>query len=95
MEGWGVESGTREKGEGQQFTKLGRKYQHLRSINSAKYLPQSPFTGQFFNDDVKESCAVHKGVTKREFCSLFFYKLRNGHRHNSFLDTKTYIFHLI
>ncbi len=38
--------------EGQQFTKLGRKYQHdlmyLQSINSYKHLPQSPFTGQFF-----------------------------------------------
>ncbi len=38
--------------EGQQFTKLGRKYQHdwlyLQSINSDKHLPQSPFTGQFF-----------------------------------------------
>ncbi len=38
--------------EGQQVTKLGRKYQHywmyLQSINSAKHLPQSPFTGQFF-----------------------------------------------
>ncbi len=38
--------------EGQQFTKLGRKYQHhwlyLQSINSDKHLPQSPFTGQYF-----------------------------------------------
>jgi hypothetical protein len=37
---------------GQQFTKLGRKYQHdwlyLQSINSDKHLTQSPFTGQFF-----------------------------------------------
>ncbi len=38
--GRGGESWTREKGRGQQFTKLGRKYQHD--------LPQSPFTGQFF-----------------------------------------------
>jgi hypothetical protein len=38
-------------GEGQQFTKLGRKYQHdqlyLQSINSDKHLPQSPISGQF------------------------------------------------
>ncbi len=38
--------------EGQQFTKLGRKYQHdwlyLQSINSDKHLPQSPCTGNFF-----------------------------------------------
>jgi hypothetical protein len=38
--------------ERQQFTKLGRKYQHdqldLQSINSDKHLPQSPFTGQSF-----------------------------------------------
>ncbi len=38
--------------EGQQFTKLGRKYQHdwqyLQYINSKKHLPQSPFTGKFF-----------------------------------------------
>ncbi len=38
--------------EGQQFTKLGRKYQHgllyIQSINSEKHLPQSPFTGKFF-----------------------------------------------
>ncbi len=37
--------------EGQQFTQLGRKYQHewlyLQSINSDKHLPQSPLTGQF------------------------------------------------
>ncbi len=37
--------------EGQQFTKLGRKYPlywlYLQSINSDKYLTQSPFTGQF------------------------------------------------
>jgi hypothetical protein len=37
--------------EGQQFTKLDRKYQHdrqyLQSINTDKHLPQSPFTGQF------------------------------------------------
>ncbi len=39
--------------EGQQFTKLGRKYQHdwlyLQSINSDKPVPQSPFTGQLFS----------------------------------------------
>ncbi len=38
--------------EGQQFTKLGRKYQHdllyLQSINFDKHLPQSPFPGQYF-----------------------------------------------
>ncbi len=41
--------------EGQQFTKLGRKYQHdwlyLQSRNSDKRLPQSLFTGQMFLDD--------------------------------------------
>ncbi len=41
---------TREKVRGQQFTKLGRKYQHdwlyLQSINSDKHLPQSTFTSQ-------------------------------------------------
>ncbi len=40
--------------EGQQVTKLGRKYQHdwmyLQSINSDKHLPQSPFTGKFLDD---------------------------------------------
>jgi hypothetical protein len=37
-------------GEGQQFTNLGRKYQHmtLQPINSDGYLPQNPYTGQFF-----------------------------------------------
>ncbi len=39
--------------EGQQFTKLGRKYQHdslyLQSINSDKHLPQSPFTDNLTN----------------------------------------------
>jgi hypothetical protein len=38
--------------EGQQFTQLGRKYQHdwlnLQCITSDKHLPQSSFTGQFF-----------------------------------------------
>jgi hypothetical protein len=39
--------------DGQQFTKLGRKYKHdwlyLQSINSAIHLPHSsPFTGKFF-----------------------------------------------
>ncbi len=38
--------------EGQQFTKLGRKYQqdrlYLQSTNSDKHLPQSHFTGQYF-----------------------------------------------
>ncbi len=36
----------------QQFTKLGRKYQHdrmyLQSINSDEHMRQSPFTGHFF-----------------------------------------------
>jgi hypothetical protein len=41
--------------EGQQFTKLGQKYQHmieiyLQSLHSDKHLPQSPFTGKFFLD---------------------------------------------
>jgi hypothetical protein len=35
--------------EGQQFTKLGQKHQ---SINSDKHLPQSPFTGQFLDDNI-------------------------------------------
>jgi len=38
--------------DGQQFTKVGRKYQHdwlyIQSINSDKHLLQSPFTGQFY-----------------------------------------------
>jgi hypothetical protein len=37
--------------EGQQFTKVGRKYLHdcISSVkNSDKLLPQSPFTGKFF-----------------------------------------------
>ncbi len=46
----GEESWNIEKVRG--ATKLGQKYQHdllyLQSINSDKYLPQSPFTGQFF-----------------------------------------------
>ena len=44
--GGGEESWTRENLEGQQCTKLARKYQHdwlyLQSINSDKHLPQSP-----------------------------------------------------
>ncbi len=43
------------RGEGQQFTKLGRKYQQdwlsLLSINSDKTLPQGSCIGQFFLDD--------------------------------------------
>ncbi len=50
-EGGGEELNQRE-GKREQFTKLGRKYQHdwlyLQSINSDKHLPRSPFTGQFF-----------------------------------------------
>ncbi len=43
--------------EGHQLLpKLGRKYQHdglyLQSINSDRHRPQSPFTGQFFDDDI-------------------------------------------
>ncbi len=44
--------------EGQQFTKLGRKYQqdwqYLQSINSDNHLPQSTFTDNFFflDDDI-------------------------------------------
>jgi hypothetical protein len=41
-----VEPERRREGKGQQFTKLGRKYQH--DYNSDKHLPQSPFTGRFF-----------------------------------------------
>ncbi len=54
VEGWGrVEP--KRKLEGQQFTKLGQKYQrmiemYLQSINSDKHLPKSPFTGKFFLD---------------------------------------------
>ncbi len=48
--GWRVEPEGRL--EGQQFTKLVRKYQHgllyFQSINSDKHLPQRPFTGKFF-----------------------------------------------
>ncbi len=51
---------------GQQFTKLGRKYQHdwiyLQSINSDKYLSQSPFTVQFLDDDISLWC-LRKVVT--------------------------------
>ncbi len=47
----GGELNQREGLESQQFTKLGRKYQHdclyLQSINSNKHLTQSPFTCQF------------------------------------------------
>ena len=55
VEGWGRVEPKRRL-EGQQFTKLGQKYQHmiemyLQSINSDKHLPQSPFTGKFFLDD--------------------------------------------
>jgi hypothetical protein len=46
--------------EGQQFTKVGQKYQHdlmyLQSINNDKHLPQSPFTGQVFYDDILLWC---------------------------------------
>jgi hypothetical protein len=49
-EGGGVEP--ERRGEGQQYTKLGRKYQHeslyLQSITPEKHLPQSPFTGLLF-----------------------------------------------
>ena len=42
--------------EGQQFTKLDQKYQHmiemyLQSINSDQHLPQSLYTGKHFLDD--------------------------------------------
>ena len=49
--GKGLRGGPERRLEGQQFTKLGQKYQHmmyLQSINSDKHLPQSPFTGKFF-----------------------------------------------
>ncbi len=60
-QGRGVEMNqTREKLEGQQFTKLGRKYQpdwlYLQSINSDKHLPQSPFTDQYLNDGILPWC---------------------------------------
>jgi hypothetical protein len=48
--------------EGQQFTKLGQKYQHdrlyeyLQSINSDEHLPQNPFTGNFLDDDILLLC---------------------------------------
>ncbi len=43
--------------EGQQFTKLGQKYQlYLRSKNSDKHLPQSPFTGKLFQMTTFCSC---------------------------------------
>ncbi len=46
------QSWTTEKGRGQQFTKLGLKFEHdwlyLRSINFDKHLPQSPFTCNSF-----------------------------------------------
>ncbi len=46
--------------EGQQFTKLGRKYQHdclyLQAINSDnKHMPHSPFTDQY-DDDILFWC---------------------------------------
>jgi len=48
---WGRDEPERRL-EGQQFTKLGRKPKHdrlyLKSINSAKHLPQSHLTGRFF-----------------------------------------------
>jgi hypothetical protein len=55
VEGWGRVEPKRRL-EGQQFTKLGKKYQHmiemyLQSINSDKHLLQSPCTGKFFLDD--------------------------------------------
>jgi hypothetical protein len=50
--GGGVRVEPERRREGQQFTKLGRKYQHdllyLQSINFDKHLPQSPITGQFY-----------------------------------------------
>jgi hypothetical protein len=50
--GWGGRVKPERRGEGQQFTKLGRKYQHdwlyLQSINSGKHLPQSHLTDKFF-----------------------------------------------
>jgi hypothetical protein len=46
--------------EGEQFTKLGRKYQHdwlyLQSIKSDKHLPHSPFTDHFLEDDILLWC---------------------------------------
>jgi hypothetical protein len=52
MEGGGRGKSEQRRLKEQQFTKLGRKYQHdwlsLQSINSDKHLPQSTFTGQYF-----------------------------------------------
>jgi len=51
-EGGGGRVEPERRGKEQQFTKLGRKYQHnwlyVQSINFDKHLPQSPFTGKFF-----------------------------------------------
>ncbi len=52
--------------EGQQFTNLGRKYQHdwlyLQSINSDKHLPQTPFIGQFFRWRHFACCPQYIGI---------------------------------
>ncbi len=49
-----------ERWEGQQFSKLGRKYRHdwlyLQSINSDERLPQSSFTVNFLDDDILLWC---------------------------------------
>jgi hypothetical protein len=66
-EGGRGESWPKERrGDGQQFTKLGRKSQHdwlyLQSINSDKQLPQSPFTsitGLFWDNDILLWCLLY------------------------------------
>jgi hypothetical protein len=53
-QGGGERVETERRREGQQFTKLGRKYKNdwlrPKSINSDKHLPQSLFTSQFLAD---------------------------------------------
>ncbi len=79
------------RGEGQQFTKLGRKYQHdwlyLQSINSKKRLLQSPFTGQFFLDgDILFWCLYSVNLSipssvSRPICKDDFMCCSNIHHH--------------
>jgi hypothetical protein len=61
VEGRGGGDELERRFEGQQFTKLGRKYEYqhdrlyLQSIYSDKHLPQSPFT-DFLDDDILLWC---------------------------------------
>jgi hypothetical protein len=61
--GWGRAEPERRL-KRQQFTKLGRKYQHewmyLQSISCDKHLPQSPLQVNFFYDDILLWCTVPK-----------------------------------